>query len=108
MHELISPQQSETLIIAASLLLAMVGAAWGWRAAGARGIVAALAGPLVWLLWRGHVWLTRFDPQSGYFGLDKVGVLAGEAVGFIVLGAMLGWMWSRLTAKKAKNAKIEN
>jgi hypothetical protein len=47
-------------------------------------------------LWQAHKYVTRYDPQSGYFGLDKVNVLLGEVVAFIVLGAFLGWAWNRI------------
>lgn len=97
MKELISPEQSETLVLLASVLLAIVGAGWGWRSLGTRGVVAALAGPLVYGLWRFHVWMTRYDPRTGYFGLDKLWVLAFEVVLFVALGAFLGWAWGRLS-----------
>ncbi len=96
MQELVSPQQSETLVLLAAILLAIAGGGLGFRALGKRGLTAALAGPLVWLLWQAHKYVTRYDPQSGYFGLDKVNVLLGEVVAFIVLGAFLGWAWNRI------------
>lgn len=96
MQELISPQQSETLVLLAAFMLALAGALLGFRATGKRGLTAALCGPLVWLLWQAHKYVTRYDPQSGYFGLDKVNVLLGEVVGFVVLGAFLGWAWNRI------------
>ncbi len=100
MQELVSPQQSETLVAVAAIVLALAGALLGFRALGKRGTVGALCGPLVWLLWQAHKYLTRYDPQSGYFGLDKVNVLLGEVVGFIILGAVLGWGWNRIGGRQ--------
>lgn len=97
MQELISPAQSEKFVLIAALLLAVWGAWAGWRALGARGLWGALPGVLVLPLWQLHKYLTRFDPQTGYFGLDKVKVLFGEAVLFVVFGALLGWTWNKIS-----------
>ena len=102
MQELISPAQSEKLVLIGALLLALWGAVSGYRALGAKGLLGALPGVLVWPLWQLHKYLTRFDPQTGYFGLDKVKVLLGEALLFVVLGALLGWMWNRIQVKTEK------
>lgn len=90
MQELISPVQSERAVLVVSLGLALAGALWGWRRLGARGLTFALVGPLLFALWQFHKWITRFDPQSGYFGLDKVWVLVLEVVLFVALGTVLG------------------
>lgn len=100
MQELISPAQSEKLVLIGALLLTAWGALAGWRALGSRGLIAALPGLLVWPLWQLHKYVTRFDPQTGYFGLDKVKVLAGEVVLFIALGAVLGWAWGKISNGK--------
>lgn len=107
MQELISPAQSEKLVIVAALALLLYGAVAGYRALGTRGLIGALPGLLIYPLWQMHKYLTRFDPQTGYFGLDKVKVLLGEAVLFIVLGAVLGWMWSKfqLTTENTENTE---
>jgi len=102
MKELISPQQSETLILAFAVLLTLVGAGLGYRELRTKGLLAGLAGPLVFCLWQMHKYVTRYDPQTGYFGLDKVKVLVGEVVLFVVLGALLGWFWSALSENKSK------
>ncbi len=100
LQELISPQQADLLVLLAAIALTLIGAAAGFWAARVRGLIAALCGPLVWVLWQGHKWLTRYDPQSGYFGLDKVWVLGLEIVVFVALGAVLGLVWNRVTAPK--------
>jgi F0F1-type ATP synthase assembly protein I len=97
MQELISPAQSEKLVLCGALLLALWGAVAGYRALGAKGLLAALPGLLVLPLWQLHKYLTRFDPQTGYFGLDKVKVLLGEVVLFVALGAALGWTWKKIS-----------
>jgi hypothetical protein len=100
MTELISPQQSEILIAFAAVVLTLALGAYGWRAAGKRGAWLALLGPLFYLAWRAHVYVTRFDPQSGYFGLDKVSVLLVEVVLALALGTLLGKVWSKLEKER--------
>ena len=105
MQELISPAQSEKLVIIGALLLALWGAVAGFRALGARGLIGAVPGALVFPLWQLHKYVTRFDPATGYFGLDKVKVLLGEVVLFIALGAALGWTWSKISKGKTPAVK---
>ena len=100
MQELVSPQQSETLVLLASTLITVIGAGLGYRELKIRGLLAGLCGPLVWGLWLIHKYVTRYDPQTGYFGLDKVKVLLGEVVLFVVLGAVLGWAWNALSRSR--------
>ena len=97
MQELISPQGSEKLIAFAAIALLVIGAIGGARAIGRRGMVAGLVGPLVWILWQAHKWVTRYDARSGYFGLESVAVLLGEVVVFIALGWALGRAWNEIT-----------
>ena len=99
MPELVSPAQSEVLILAAALLVAIVAGFGGWRAAGKRGLAFALLGPLLYGAWRAHVYVTRFDVQSGYFGLDKVSVLLCEVLAALVIGVVLGRAWNALVNK---------
>ncbi len=100
LQELISPAQSNFLVIIASLCLSIVGAGAGFWAAKTRGLIAILCGPLVFGMWQFHSWITRYDPNSGYFGLDKVWVLALEIVIFVALGALCGWIWNRVITPK--------
>lgn len=108
MKELISPSQSEVIVAIGTLAAIVIGAIWGWKQRGARGaIVAGLCGALIEPLWQGHKWLTRYDAQSGYFGLQSVWVLVGEVVLFVVLGVAIGMMWSKVNAENltAENAE---
>lgn len=100
LQELISPERSHQLVLLASLLLTLGGAGLGYWAARTRGLIAALCGPLVWVMWQFHSWMTRYDPQTGYLGLDKVWVLGVEVVVFIALGVVLGLVWNRVMAPK--------
>jgi hypothetical protein len=105
MKELISPAQSDVLMNLLAFVLLVGGALWGMRVLGKRGAVVGLVGPLLWILWQGHKWITRYDPQTGYFGLDKVWVLALEIVIFVTLGAALGWAWKKLTTEGTKSTE---
>ncbi|HEX9996000.1 MAG TPA: hypothetical protein VGB45_02570 [Abditibacterium sp.] len=107
LQELISPEQSNVLVPFAAVALSVLGAAAGFWAARTRGLILVLAGPLVWGLWQFHQWMTRYDPQTGYFGLDKVWVLVVEIVVFTALGAILGRIWNRVTAPKIQAEKQE-
>ena len=102
MQELISSAQSEKLVFIGALLLALWGAIAGYRALGTKGLIGLVPGLLVWPLWQLHKYVTRYDPQTGYFGLDKVKVLLGEAVLFIFMGVVLGWMWSKFQSNTEK------
>jgi chromate transport protein ChrA len=59
----------------------------------------ALIGPLTWVLWRFYSHQVRYDPETGYFGLDKLRVLAVNALVFVavgvIYGALVGWFWGR-------------
>lgn len=106
MNELISPQQSDTLVIVIAVLVAVIGfsgSLWTLRHRGIGTIVRAIflcdvAALSLWPLWKLHNWLTRFDPQTKYFGLESVKVLLLEAVLFIFIGALFGWSWRKVTA----------
>jgi len=55
-----------------------------------RGLYLAIIGPIIiglWLLWS---WMTRYDPQTGYYGLDKVWVLVVNTAIFVVVGGLYG------------------
>ncbi len=105
MKELISPAQSETLILMLSILAAIIGAVVGYRVLGSRGIALGSIGALIYGSWQLHKYVTRFDPQTGYFGLDKVNVLGLEVVAAIIVGATLGVLWSKITQSKIKETE---
>jgi hypothetical protein len=97
-QELISPTGAELFVAVVALVVLVLGAVCGFRAVGPRGICAGLLGPLAYALWQLHKWLTRYDPHSGYFGLESLWVLLGEVVGFVVLGLILSRIWDLLAA----------
>jgi hypothetical protein len=66
-----------------------------------KGAFLGSIGPVVVGLWLLYSWMTRYDPQTGYLGLDKVWVLAVNAVLFIVVGAAYGSLGGRLWARGA-------
>ena len=97
MQELVSPAQSDKLVMMAVPLIGLICALWAWRTAGQRAAMLALIPALLlYPLWMFHRWITRYDPQTGYFGLDKVWVLLLEVVLFIALGTIVGAAWSKL------------
>jgi len=96
MQELISPSQSDQLILLVSGALLIGGTNWGKKIFGARGVNLGFIGPLVFCLWQFHKWITRYDGQREYFGLDKVWVLVLEIVLFVALGAAAGIVWKKL------------
>lgn len=98
--ELISPERANQLVILAAIALSILGAALGFWKAKTRGLIAILGGPLILGLWAFHNWITRYDPQTGYFGLDKVRVLGLEIVSFVAIGILSGLIWNRVTAPK--------
>jgi len=94
MKELISPAQSEIVVAIAALVVTIALAVYGWRKAKTGGVWLAALGPALYAAWRGHVYLTRYDPQTGYFGLDKVSVLLVEVVLAVALGTAVGKVWN--------------
>ncbi len=90
LQELISPALSQILVLGAALALTLIGAVWGFVAARARGLVLALGGPLVYILWLAH------SALSARFGLDSFWLLLGEAAFVIAGGAGLGLVWGRI------------
>ena len=94
LQELISPAQAQLLVIIAAIALTIIGAVWGFVAARARGLVAALGGPLVFVLWQIHGALTT------RFGMDSLGLLLSEAAFVMFAGALLGLGWSRILGVK--------
>lgn len=107
-RELISPQQSQVLVLALAFLCALVGAYVGWKRGGKRAaLFAGALGLLIWPLWKAHEWATRFDPASGYFGLESVWLLLGEAALAIALGALIGRVWHHLTGQsRGENPQV--
>ena len=55
-----------------------------------RGLYLGMIGPVVIGLWSLYSWMTRYDPQTGYYGLDKVWVLVVNALIFVVVGGLYG------------------
>jgi hypothetical protein len=73
-----------------------------------RGLFVSLIGPVVVGLWLLHSWMTRYDPQTGYYGLDKVWVLVVSAVVFVAIGAAYGYVGGRLWACTTTAAQEAN
>jgi uncharacterized membrane protein (Fun14 family) len=95
-HPLLSPEQSQQLVLVASIVVAILGAALGFAFKGARGLLASLCGPFVFGLWLLHGALVA------RFGMDSLALLVGESTVFIALGAVLGRVWNRLGARNTE------
>lgn len=79
------------LLATGACLLVVGGLAKGRLAFWARRASAVgLAGPIVFGMWRLYSYLVRYDPKSGYFGLQSVKVLLLCILLFVVVGALLG------------------
>lgn len=80
-----------------------------FRAAGLgplfRGAYLALIGPLIIGLWLLYSWMTRYDPRTGYYGLDKLWVLAANATLFVAVGAIYGYLGGKLWARGGPSAE---
>jgi hypothetical protein len=98
--ELISPAQSQVLMALLAFVCALVAGGFGFKRGGAKlGLCGLLLGASVWPAWKAHEWATRYDPQTGYFGLESVKVLALEATAFVVVGALAGAIWSKFSSR---------
>lgn len=105
MGELVSPELSEKLVLVFSVLLTLWGGITGWRSLGLKGLWLAVVGPLALGMWRVHVYLTRYDPQTQTLGLDQVKVVLLEFLMFVALGVALGWIWARQDAFSSKRTE---
>ena len=114
MHELIDLGKFELalqIIAAATLPLGLIVGTYLGRARGAmrkymiRGAAIGLLGPILYLLWRYYRWMVRLDPESGYVGLHRPGVLAINVVVFIIVGAILGLAYARIFRGDAPTRK---
>lgn len=94
---MISPEMSQLTVLVASVLIALLGAGLGFYFKKTRGLLAALCGPLVFGLWLLH------SALQARFGMDSLGLLLFEGLGFVALGAVLGLSWNRLGARKREN-----
>jgi len=76
-----------------------------------RGAFLAAIGPVVLGLWLLYSWMTRYDPETGYYGLDKVWVLAVNAALFVAVGGLYGWglrrVWERGGARPQEATEPE-
>ena len=105
MHELIDLGKFELtlqILAAATLPLGLIVGTCLGRARGAmrtqtiRGAAVGLLGPIIYALWRYYRWMVRLEPESGYVGLHKPGVLAVNLGVFIIVGAILGLAYTRI------------
>jgi peptidoglycan/LPS O-acetylase OafA/YrhL len=60
-----------------------------------KAVLLALLGPLILGLWLSYSYLVRYDPRTGYFGLDKLWVLAVNLCLFAVVGTAYGYLVGR-------------
>lgn len=107
MREIVDINAVDTAIKVAAIafpLLCMAVAVAGGSARGSlrpsllRGASVAVLGPLVLVGWLYHTWITRYDPETGYFGLDKVWVLVVSFLLFVAIGAAYGIIAGRVWA----------
>ena len=105
MHELIGLGKFELalqIIAAATLPVGLIVGTCLGRARGAmrlqiiRGAAVGLLGPIIYVLWHYYRWMVRLEPESGYVGLHKPGVLAVNLGVFIIVGAILGLAYTRI------------
>jgi len=83
-----------------------------WPGSMARAVAVGVVGPLIGGLWLLYSYMVRYDPETGYFGLDKVWVLAVNAVVFLLVGALFGYglrrIWTRTAAPVAEAGPVES
>ena len=105
MHELIDLGKFELvlqILAAVTLPLGLIVGTCLGRVRGAmraqiiRGAAVGLLGPIIYILWRYYRWMVRLEPETGYVGLHRPGVLALNVGVFIIVGAILGLAYTRI------------
>jgi len=114
MHELIDLGKFELalqILAAATLPIGLIVGACLGRARGAlpkymsRGAAVGLLGPIIYALWCYYRWMVRLEPETGYVGLHRPGVLALNVGVFIIVGALLGLAYTRIFRGDAPSYK---
>jgi len=105
MHELIDVGKFELalqILAAATLPVGLIVGSCLGRVRGAmrtqiiRGAAVGLLGPIIYVLWCYYRWMVRLDPETGYVGLHRPGVVALNVAVFIIVGALLGLAYTRI------------
>lgn len=102
MRELIDPDAAEKAMRILPVVVVVGGLLGGWvvgwlkkkREYLVRGAFVSGVGVLAYLLWCAYNWHVRWDPQTGYSGLDKVRILLINLLMFVAAGLAVGWAWS--------------
>lgn len=103
MHELVTVEVFSRVFTAACYLwfaacwiVALVVGRRGSRPAMRPWVIASMAAPVAFILWRFHLWMVRVEPETGYVGLHKVSVFALNALVFVACGCLIGHLVGRL------------
>jgi len=105
MREIVDVATVERVLVLLAIVVPVVavaiGAVVGARTCGSvlgalKGLSVGALGPLCYGLWRLYSYLVRYDAETGYVGLHRVSVLALNLGIFIVVGAILGVVYSRV------------
>ena len=103
MKELITIETANQVVLAAGLAWVPIAAAVGYLLARRsprrmsllrRTALAVTIGPVVIGLWNLYLYLVRFDPHTGYFGLVSLKVLGFCLLIFAAVGALYGRLLS--------------
>ncbi len=108
MRELIDADTAELVVWIGTRVAMMLGIAGMFvstlvmRTRRARGIClfAAISPVVVGHLWSAYNWHCRYDPVTGFFGLEKVRVLGVNFAMFIATGVAMGILWTLMTTKQ--------
>ena len=102
MRELVDIGTAQTVVYVAAAVLIVAGIVVGVvlrarsaRLALIRGGLVSVLGPMIAAAWHLYLHMTRFDPETGYFGLDKVWVLVVCVIVAIGVGAGYGYVAGR-------------
>ena len=105
MREIVDVATVERVLVLLAIVVPVVavaiGGVVGARTCGSvlgalKGLSVGALGPLCYGLWRLYSYLVLYDPETGYVGLHRVSVLALNLGIFIVVGAILGVVYSRV------------
>lgn len=116
MKEIIDERTVETIMLTLLWAGPVLGVGIGWLVGAVRkqlrrdalyGLAIGSLGVLNFGLWKLYSYLVRYDPRTGYHGLERVDVLLLNGAIFCGVGVLLGLVWGWVAPRKPEVEESE-